>query len=60
MQSTDTEQFIKCIQSYVNTLGSVVDMHSVPSLKNRLGVRGAYTCFLKLHDFVISSLSSRF
>ena len=32
MQSTDTEQFK--MHTVVNTLGSVVDMHSVPSLKN--------------------------
>ena len=32
MQSTDTEQFK--MHTVVNTLGSVVDMFSVPSLKN--------------------------
>ena len=32
MQSTDSEQFK--MHTVVNTLGSVVDMHSVPSLKN--------------------------
>ena len=54
----DIKQFK--IHAVINTLGSVVDMYSGPSLNNlcRSRVRAAYTHLMTLSDSVINSISS--
>ena len=53
---------LKYIHAVINTLGSVVDVYSGPSLTNlcRFGVRAAYTYLLTMSDSVINSISSYF